>query len=150
MLGIVGAGESLRQIRIAFPVGIQAAVGHSRIAVRFAAFIASETSMGKRVTIGVADWVGWSHRACEVALAPRIAPCAIWVPMPSLDRQLGILAIGYRLPSGGKDGLERGLAKILFDRRRRHAIDACAESLRRNERIRGVLWSRVDHNGLRV
>jgi len=54
------------------------------------------------------------------------------------------------LPSGREDGVERGLAKVLFDGGGGHAIDARTQSLRGDERIGGVLRSRVYTDGLRA
>src|SRR5208282_2852395 len=74
----------------------------------------------------------------EIALAGRITPASLGVPVPSLDRQFGILAVRYRLPSRGKRDLQREWQQILVDGLRGNAVDAGAQSFARDEVVGGV------------
>src|SRR5215831_17064202 len=100
------------QIRIALPVRQGITVRQARPTVSVPL---TEAAMRKRVGEGVANRLRWLRPAREVALLLlRIAPRAARVPMPCLDLKLGVLTIGYWLPSSGKRFLEKRLAQYRF------------------------------------
>src|SRR3954470_18312987 len=100
MLAIVFAGERLREVRIALPVGCGVAVGQTRITNRFSSVITSDTTMWKRVTVAVPNHLARIRIANEIAFAARIAPRPLRIPVPGFHVQFGVLSIAYRPPSG--------------------------------------------------
>lgn len=99
MQRIVLAGECLSQVRIAFPIGIQVAVGEPRIAAGFSSIVPCNAAVGQRIAKGVPDGLCGDGRASKIALACWIAPGSLRVPMPRFDVEFRILAIGDRLPA---------------------------------------------------
>src|SRR5947209_19939674 len=98
MARVVFASEGFRQVRITFPVRFQIAVGEPRPAVSVSS---AEAAMRKRRCPGMADHLARRFGiADKVALLMlRIAPGPAWVPVPGLDHELGVLAVGNGLPA---------------------------------------------------
>ena len=145
MHGVRFPSESAGEIRVTFPVGRGVAVGQARIAG--AAVI---SAMGKGVTVGISNETGRGRRAGEVALLlAGVAPGAGGIPMPCLDLQVSVLAIGDWLPSGGEN-LIGGCRVVqgLVDGVGGDAIDARAQGLAGNKAIGGVPGSDVDVDSL--
>src|SRR5215469_432692 len=86
---------------------------------------------------------GWSLVADEVSPSRGIAPLSFWVPVPGLNKQVGVLAITDNAPScrqdlpdlvGPKEGI-RGIA--------RHTIHSGTQSIERSEDVHHMGWSGV-------
>ena len=147
MKRVILAGVAAGQVRIALPVGALVAVGDAREADVAGAVVARDAAVRQCVTERVADEAGGRGRAGEVALAGRIAPCALRVPVPGFDREVRVLAVGDGLPSGFEDWRECLLSEVVVDRIDGDTIDAGAD---RVARIDGVDRSGgVDAYGLR-
>src|ERR1700747_3696422 len=102
---------------------MQVAIGHARKAACLGAFVAGETTMRQCVPVGMANRFPGCCAACEIALARRIAPSTLRVPVPGFDRELGVLAISYCLPSRRENRFERGLGQVFLNCRRWHSIN---------------------------
>jgi hypothetical protein len=57
--------------------------------------------------------VSWICVADKIAFLAGGTPVPFWIPVPSFDKQLCILAIGDGLPAGGEDLLENWFDKDL-------------------------------------
>src|SRR5271157_3546505 len=103
------AGEALGEIRIAFPESVRVAIGHPRESDVVGAIVASRSTPGQRVPVGVAQHFGGSVRASEITLAARVAPRALRIPMPRLDCEFRVLTVSDRLPARSQRFLQRRL-----------------------------------------
>src|SRR4029077_20452770 len=101
MRRVVFAGERLRQIGIAFPIGTEIAIGQAPVAGRVGAIVAGRASMRKWVAVGVAEHLAGLAAPDEIAFAAWIAPGSFRIPVPCLDVQFGDLAISD-LPANGE------------------------------------------------
>src|SRR5260370_33533204 len=107
--------------------------------------------MRQRVTVGVADhFRARSGAADEIALACRIAPGSLRIPVPGLDVQFRILPIGHGLPSGRKNLFDSVIYEELVGCAVRQAVDARAEGFRRLDGVRGMIRSDVHMDALRA
>ena len=98
----------------------------------------------------MADRIGGIGAAGEVTfLLFWITPSAAGIPVPGLDLQIGILAIGDRLPTGVENLLEDGIGEQVIRASGFQSIDTRAESANGAERIHGVGWIGVNDNVLR-
>src|SRR5690242_8189022 len=131
MAGVVLAGECLGEIRIALPVSVEIAIIQARKAVKLGATVAGEASVLGRVAEGVADHLRRSGVAGEVSLAGGIAPCAFWIPMPSLHEQFGVLAVTDDAPAGFQNLLDLVWRKKDVGRVTGDAIDGRAQRIQR-------------------
>ena len=105
--------------------------------------------MGERVTVGVADDLGGIGVAGKVTLASGIAPGAFGIPVPSLHKEFGILAVRDLSPSRGEDlldgfRLEEGIGGVAGN-----AVNGRTERVKRAKRICDMAGSGVDADGLR-
>src|SRR5215471_18134165 len=99
MSGIRFSRKFACEVRIAFPERLGIAVGDAGISMLGAA-VTRVSSMGERVTVGVANWIFQFRAAGEIStLVGRIAPRAVRIPVPGANREFGVLAIGDRPPS---------------------------------------------------
>ena len=147
MQRIVLAGEVASEIRIAFPVRRRVAIGEAGV---FSSIAAGEAAMRQRVGPGVANRIAWFGATGEVTfLLFGIAPNAAWIPVPGLDLQIGILAIGDGLPPGVENLLENGIGEHVIRGAGSEAVHARAESANGAERIHGVGGSGVNDDALR-
>src|SRR6185369_37486 len=96
---VVLAGERLRQVRIALPIGIGCSIRHLRISIGFGAVVAREATMGKEIPVRMTDGFAGRGVAGEVSLSARVAPRALRVPMPRFDVKFRVLTIRDRLPT---------------------------------------------------
>ena len=71
----------------------------------------------------------------EVALAARIAPRTLRVPMPRLHHQLGILAKSDRAPARGKNRLQCFRSQVFVDGCNRNSINSRTQGLIGNEAV---------------
>src|ERR1017187_4671265 len=125
-------------ILLACTVGGRVAVGEAGV---FGPVSAGETAMGQRVGPGVADRIGGIGAAGEIAfLLFWITPNAARIPVPGLDLQIGILAIGDGLSTGVENLLEDGIGEQVIRASGFQSIDTRAESANGAERIHGVGW----------
>ena len=141
-LGLVR--EALGEVGITFPVGVGIAVGEARVSGVAGAVVAREAAMRKAVAVRKMDGLVQIRGTGEVALAFRIAPGALRVPVPGFDEEFGVLAVTDSLPSGGEDLAEVRLAEEWVEGLGGEAVDARAEGLRGREAIGGVGGSDVD------
>ena len=149
MRGVGFASKFLREIRIAFPVGIFIAIGQTREAGISGAVVAREAAMRQPVAIGIVDRLAEVRRSSEITLSLGIAPGAFRIPVPRLHQQLCVLTIADGLPSGRESLRENGLSQQGINRFRGNAVDTCPEGFGRNELIDGVAGSDIDVDGLR-
>ena len=103
--------------------------------------------MGERVTVGVADDLGGIGVAGKVTLASGIAPGAFGIPVPSLHKEFGILAVRDLSPSRGEDlldgfRLEEGIGGVAGN-----AVNGRTERVKRAERICDMAGSGVNETG---
>src|SRR5207237_10828655 len=104
MHAVFFAGEWFRQIRIAFPVGVEVSIIQPRIAIELRPAVAGYTPMRQRVSVGMTDRFLCRHRvADEIPITRRIAPPPFRIPMPGLNEPFHILAIGHRAPARFKN-----------------------------------------------
>src|SRR6185503_17658159 len=103
-----------------------------------------EAAVGEKVAVRMAYRLGGRRAAGEVALAAGVAPGPLRVPMPGLDVQLGVLAIGDGLPAGRQYVPDEGFGEELVGRRPWDAIDAGAQGALGNEAVRLVARRNVD------
>ena len=57
------------------------------------------------------------------------------IPVPGLDRQLGILAIGHRLPARGEHSFQCSRREVMIDGLRRNTVNSRTQSLIRHKVI---------------
>ena len=155
--GVVVAAVGLGKVRIAFPVGFQVAVGEAGPAVAVAE---RGAAVGQGIGPGVADLVGVGVGAAgEVALLfGGVAPGAAGIPVPRLDHELGVLAIGDGAPAGAEHFAEDGAGEealgvffvFLFSGAAAEAVDGAAEGSGRAERIHDMRRRGIDNDVLRT
>src|SRR4051794_36981940 len=106
--------------------------------------------MRQGIAVGMAN-----HFACrcriarEVSLARRGAPGSFGIPMPCLNKQLGILAITDRAPTCLENLLDLVRPEKSIRRIRGNAIDSAAQCAKWAERVCNVARSCIDTDGLR-
>src|SRR5260370_13899826 len=90
--------------------------------------------------------------AGEVSLAgggiALIAPCALRIPVPGLNKQFGILAIADRLPSCGKYFAHGGRIDEFIYRARRQTINPGSEGLGWDKRVSCMSRSGINPDGV--
>ena len=96
------------QVRIALPIALN--TGHQRSIAA-----GHEIAMRQRIGIAVVDRFAQVSATCVIsALAGRIAPCTVFVPVPCGQAQLAIVAHGDGTPTQVLDPLNRfGFAEIV-------------------------------------
>src|SRR5205085_7261216 len=95
MHAVFFAGEWFRQIRIALPVGVEVSVIQPRIAIELRPAVAGYTPMRQGVSVGMTDRFLCRPRVTdEISVPGRIAPPPLRIPMPGLNEEFRILAIG--------------------------------------------------------
>ena len=104
--------------------------------------------MWQEVPERVADEVSGLRIADEVAFAARVAPRALRIPVPGLDKQFGVLPIGDRLPSGCKHLVHDRVGKKLVGGSGVEPIDACPKCLGWNKGVDYMARSGINPNGL--
>ena len=150
MKRIVFARVRLREVRIALPVGIQVAIGESRVADHICAVIVSDAAMRQRISVGVADGLTEGGAAREITFARGIAPSALGVPVPGFHVKLGVLTVADRLPPGGEHLLDRWLDESFVRGAVREPVDAGAQGLRGDDRVGRMARRSVYANRLSV
>src|SRR5207245_6867354 len=100
MKRVIFSGEFLCQIGIAFPVGIEIAIVEPREAVKLGATVAGESAVTKLIAVGVANHLLRRCRiAGEISFPRGVAPCALGIPVPGLDKQICVLPITDHSPT---------------------------------------------------
>ena len=135
MKRIVFARVRLRQVGIALPVGVQVAIGESRVADHICAVIVSDAAMRQGISVGMANGLTEGGASGEITFARGIAPSALRIPVPGFHVKLGVLAVADRLPSGGEHLLDRRLDESFVRGAVREPVDAGAQGLRGDDRV---------------
>src|SRR2546428_3091249 len=86
ILRVIFSGECLTQIRIAFPLRVCAAVRYARESVLIGAIVAGETTMRQKISERVPDKIARLRVPYKEPLAAGIAPCALRIPVPRLNK----------------------------------------------------------------
>ena len=146
MQRIVFAGEAASQIGIALPVGIGVAIGQHRVVAPVIS--AGHAAVRQRVTPGVPNHFGGRGVAYEVALARRIAPGSLRIPVPGFGLELGVLPVGDRLPAGCQNLFEHGIDQHFVGEPHADPVDSGSECAYRAEGIRQVRRSGIHHKVL--
>src|SRR5262249_40641320 len=89
----------------------------------------------------------WHGTPREVPLVPFFAPRPFGIPVPRLNEQLRVLAVGHRLPSGREDLVYGFGREVFLGCGGLNAIDTGAERLIRNEGIRRLRGLNSDSLG---
>ena len=150
MRRVLFAGERLRQIGIAFPIGTEIAIGQAPVAGRVGAIVAGRASMRKWVAVGVAEHLAGLAAPGEIAFAAGIAPGSFRIPVPCLNVQFRVLSIRDRLPTGAQHALDGRFGEKLIDGRPRHTIDSCSQRPVRNDRVGDMVGRDIDPDGFRM
>src|ERR1700689_3411719 len=74
MQRIIFARVSLREVRIAFPVGTHVAVGETREALGVRPIVMRDAAMRQRVAVGMSNRITQRRAPREISLPCRIAP----------------------------------------------------------------------------
>ena len=148
MKRIVFARVRLREVWIALPVGVQVAIGESRVADHICAVIVSDAAMRQRISVGMANGLTEGGAAGEITFARGIAPRALRIPVPGFHVKFGVLAVADRLPSGGEHLLDRWLDESFVRGAVREPVDAGAQGLRGDDRVGRMARRSVDANRL--
>src|SRR5438309_2074606 len=97
---IVFPSECPCKVRIALPVSVLIAIGHTGVAVPVRAIVASEAATRQEIPKRMANEFSGTSIANEISFAARIAPGSPRVPMPRLNNEeFRVLAIAQGLPA---------------------------------------------------
>src|SRR5581483_50659 len=97
----------------------------------------------------MANRLGRIRVSGKVALTRRIAPRALWVPVPCLHEKLCILPIAHHAPAGFENLADLVGRKEYIGGVARNSIHSCTERIERAEGIYAVTGRDIDANRLR-
>ncbi len=103
------AGEAAAEVRVALPVRRRIAIGNARVLI-LARVTACGSAVSDAIPIRVRELLCGLGAADKISILVRsIAPCAVWIPVPCVVGELGVLAVGYGAPAGREPSFLDGL-----------------------------------------
>lgn len=94
-------------------------------------------------------FVGRGGASDEITfLLCRVAPGTARIPVPGLDHELSVLAIGDGLSAGTEDLLQQRIGEQLIGSSRSQPVNGRAQRVRRTECVHHMRGSGVDHHFL--